>query len=443
MKPASGTTITLQPPFNLTFFLAGNEPYILPIGSPPASGTSYLYDWTVHLPTGGPYQIMLTDSNGAIGGPIAIDSVTEENPPTGCTSVTLNPPTLNLNFNTSDTAQCAEMPVQVTGGTPPYTFVVIEEWQLVKTIIYSTGNFYYTVDAQLGNKVICESPQSSLISPPSYRIEEPLTVAVTDSTGKSAVGDLFRVTPSSIVNCTTLASTVTPLSPAQTSIYQGLQTISVNGASPNPGKKSHAGAIAGGVIGGMVLLLLAALAGALWHRKRRKDASRHDRVDLFDPAEPVSEPAMGNSMVAPTPFPYTPTLPMSEAGFAGLGVPSQHKSAMVPAQHTRGSSFYETFLPTGESPPYTATDAGSSANPRDSNRFSGTSFAASDQDLMGIHSRVGSPVGQRVGSPPLPSGAAAPSTFASMRTPLPEEPEHDPLQSEFPPDRSHSPPPTY
>ncbi|KAG8869602.1 hypothetical protein FRB98_002351 [Tulasnella sp. 332] len=432
IQPASGTTITLQPPFTLTFFRAGNEPYVFPVQSPTASGRSYTYDWTIQLPAGGPYQIMLTDSNGAIGGPIAIDSVTGENPPGACTLATLIPSTLNINFNGTDTGQCAEMPVQVTGGAPPYTFIVIEQWQFVKTTLYSTGKFYYTVDAQYGNKII---------------------FAVTDSIGRGAVGDLFQVTQSSIVNCTTLASTVTPLSPAQTSIYQGLQTISTYGGrpclnvflhsfGPDPTTESHTGAIVGGVVGGVTLLLLAAIGGGLWHRKRSRDAHRRDcGLDLFDPAEPVSEPATGYSVVAPTPYSYVPSPPISEAGFAGLGTVSQHKYAAAPAEHTRGSSYYETFPPIGDSPPYTAIDVGSSTNPWGSNRISGESFATSDRDLMGIHSRVGSPMSQRVGGPPLPPGAAAPSTFVGVHMPVLEE--HEPDQFEFTPNHLRSPPPTY
>ena len=55
-------------PYIFTFFREGYEPYNLEVGEGYKTGKYRNYDWLVDLPTGGPYQISLSDSNGAQGG---------------------------------------------------------------------------------------------------------------------------------------------------------------------------------------------------------------------------------------------------------------------------------------------------------------------------------------------------------------------------------------
>lgn len=65
-----GTQPTPMGPYKLTFYLEGNEPLDVDLGEGTLDPTGQLltYDWPVVLPTGGPYQVSLTDANGATGG---------------------------------------------------------------------------------------------------------------------------------------------------------------------------------------------------------------------------------------------------------------------------------------------------------------------------------------------------------------------------------------
>lgn len=62
------TKPAIKGPFIFTFYLEGHEPYNLDVGQGTLIGTDLTYDWTVDLPTGGPYQVTVTDANGATGG---------------------------------------------------------------------------------------------------------------------------------------------------------------------------------------------------------------------------------------------------------------------------------------------------------------------------------------------------------------------------------------
>jgi hypothetical protein len=63
-----GTSPAMKAPYSVAFYLEGYEPHILSLGSGTPKGKDLTYNWTVDLPTGGPYQASLTDANGATAG---------------------------------------------------------------------------------------------------------------------------------------------------------------------------------------------------------------------------------------------------------------------------------------------------------------------------------------------------------------------------------------
>lgn len=69
-------TTAIQPPYNLTFYLQGHEPYVLDAGPGTINGTTGAlgFQWIVNLPIGGPYQVTLTDGLGAMGGVSGFDA---------------------------------------------------------------------------------------------------------------------------------------------------------------------------------------------------------------------------------------------------------------------------------------------------------------------------------------------------------------------------------
>ncbi|KAG8984907.1 hypothetical protein FRB93_006161 [Tulasnella sp. JGI-2019a] len=458
-----GTSPTIKAPFTFTFYLEGHDPYPLNAGSgTPLTGSHLGFDWVVDLPTGGPYQISLSDANGALGGVGSYLYILGESPPvSACTPIILTPSELTLTIN-GDESQCSTMNVTVTGGTPPYTFTAVQQDIEPKMISYSTGNFQYVLDIGAGHNV---------------------TYGVTDSTGKGATYKQFTVGSSTDTSCLTLAPTLQPLAAGLTSVYQGLtapatasSSSSTSGAVPGPtnassssGHSVSTAAVAGGVVAGVALLLLAGIAGALWQRKKNRSLRAHG-LDLSDAMAPAGEPATGHNA---RPHPYSPTsgqpLMSEEPGFGLTATGFSQKSGMAPpAQRTtRGSSYYENFP--SSSPPYSASAQGEDAQTHSGTSHSGGAYrpgfrnsadgksdamgmgtvvsssrrSSLDQDLMTV-SRLGSPVNQRATSPNLPPGAAAPNTFSSMPTlgmaMPPEERDVNYSLSFIPP---HSPPPTY
>ncbi|KAG9026181.1 hypothetical protein FRB95_009323 [Tulasnella sp. JGI-2019a] len=299
------------------------------------------------------------------------------------------------------------MAVSVTGGTPPYKFVVVIEWDTTKTITYSTGYFNYVLDVPSKSHVL---------------------FAVTDATGKGAVGPQFTVGPSGNSSCLSLAPALPPLSPGLTSVYPGLPTpavVSVNEINPTPDRKASVAALASGVVGGSVFLLLAAVAGALWQKKRSKIHNRHNyNFDLFDATEPASRPASSNSIITPTPYAYDTSSVITKAELDGLSITLPHKSFITPVRHTRASAFYEHFSAVDTSPPYTQMRSGtmtsSTYNPPP-RRYSATSTLLTDTSSDGVGSALSSikssdqdlsatPILQGGRPPSLPPGAAAPIT---------------------------------
>ncbi|KAG8884731.1 hypothetical protein FRB97_003515, partial [Tulasnella sp. 331] len=406
--------------------------------------------------------VTVTDANGATGGVGSYLYILAESPPvSACNPVALTPSALSLTVD-GDGSQCASMDVTVTGGTPPYTFTAVQQDTESKVVTYSTGNFVYVLDIGTGKNV---------------------TFAVTDSKGLGAVGTQFIVGSSPDTSCLTLASTLLPLDPGLTSVYQGLAapvTASVsstgNGVVPAPTftsassgshKNVSIAAVAGGAVGGLALLLLAGIAGALWQRKKQR-AQHAQNVDLADAMGPASEPATGDAMLPPRPYSFDQSTgqpfmsEVSNPGFAGMGVPRgrNEKSPVAPVQPRRGSSFYENFPVT---PPYSAADSeeanthtGSSStaplHPMN-RRYSGISDMKSDgvseQDMMAV-SRLSSPSisasHPRAGSPPLPPGAAAPNTFSMLGMVRPPQARGDEEAAQgfaYLPNASRSPPPTY
>ncbi|KAG8998389.1 hypothetical protein FRB95_009322 [Tulasnella sp. JGI-2019a] len=434
-------------PFTFTFFREGYEPYTLPVGMGKRNKLGNLtYQWSVQLPVGGPYQVSLADANGAVGGAVPLVSVEAATAPgRACTPTNLVTSTLNLTTSTNQN-ECATMAMSVTGGTPPYRFTEVIEWETTKTTTYSTGYFNYVLDAKFNSHIV---------------------FAATDSTGKGAVGPRLTVGTSNNSSCLSLAPTLLPSNPGLTSVYPGLPTpatVPNSNINPIPNKKVDVAAIAGGVVGGLAFVLLAVIVGALWQRQRGRTHNGHYAVDLFDPTEPASQPATGNSMVTPTPYAYATSSAMSDPGSDG---PLSRKSSVAPARHTRGSTFYETFPIIDTSPPYTATDdaftqtgtvASSSRNPHDSRRFSVGSMELTDTSSHGVGLALGSgipselsallgqspPISPRGWSPPLPPGAAPPHSPSALQmaeiamTRTPED-----FQPEFLLNPPRSPPPTY
>ncbi|KAG8998391.1 hypothetical protein FRB95_009320 [Tulasnella sp. JGI-2019a] len=237
------STPPMQGPFTFTFFREGYQPFLLEVGNgtPNALG-NLTYQWNVQLPVGGPYEVSLADANGAMGGVVPLTSVTASGE--ACTPTNLVASTLILTTTPANLTECATITVNVTGGKPPYTFEEVVEWATTKTTKYSTGYFDYVLDAKSGSRV---------------------ALAVTDSSGKGAVGPFFNVGTSNNSSCLTSAPTVAPSSPALTSVYPGMPTSGA-GSTNQPGTKKNkasAATVAGGSVGGLAFLILAAVAGVV------------------------------------------------------------------------------------------------------------------------------------------------------------------------------------
>ncbi|KAG8851768.1 hypothetical protein FRB96_009133 [Tulasnella sp. 330] len=433
-----------KPPFAFTFFREGFEPYVLSVGNGTRNtyGKALYYRWIVDLPTGGPYQAVLTDGQGASGGAAPVFTVEPAIGNSSCTLFPLADAGLDLTY-TGATSECSHMNVSVTGGTPPYIFSVVEAANVPKNISFSTGYFEYILDVGYGNFV---------------------NFVVTDSGGRSVVGSQFQVTAGDS-SCLTLASTLAPLSPTLTSVYQGLPSFETAttptptiSAVTQPRKTVNSGAIVGGVLGALCLLLFALVGVLLWQRKQKRSARR--RIDLFGPTELATEDTTGNSTLRPRAYSYQPLrledtamakIDLSELG--GLAGGRRAYMNIQAAGHTRGSAEHESFPLLGVSPPYSsgtpsqlgtsssnaAIDSHSSRATADSKREGLLAprgfhhFAELEQAQEGDWEQVelqpqpqdqGGGVIASLLNPvtsrpprilPLPPGAAAPNTRASLR----------------------------
>jgi len=194
----TNSSSAVSPPFTFTFYIAGYQPYLLNVGNGNFNGSVYQYQWTVNIPVGDEFQVSLTDSKGAPGGDINYVNVTAASPPdTSCTQAKLTGSSLTLSVG-NNLNQCANVSINVIGGTAPYTFSAVEAWLQPKVVHYSGGSFTYVLDAAAGTE---------------------MSFAVTDSKGKGAVGPKFVVGNSTDSSCLTAAATVTPQSPALTTVY--------------------------------------------------------------------------------------------------------------------------------------------------------------------------------------------------------------------------------
>ncbi|KAG8874848.1 hypothetical protein FRB98_008197 [Tulasnella sp. 332] len=441
-------------PYTYTFYRESYEPYVLPVGMGVASGMAFHYSWTVDLPTGGPYQISFTDANGLTGGSASAFSVVGGT--AACTPVNLTTSKLQLSF-VGDLTQCSQTNITVTGGTPPYMFSTLEAGNEPKIVSYTTGYFEYILDMRSGSIV---------------------NFAVNDSTGLGAVGQQFKVGFSGDVSCLALAPTLVPLSPALTSLYQGLTgfptpsapaATSITPETPSHGKSVNVAAVVGGAVGGLGLVLLVVIFGALRLMKKWRNAPRD--VDLFDSNEPVSQPAIGNSMFPPRPYSYMPlsleadAIPSAKMEVNGeLGGHGAMREQETTQQHTprSGSTKYESDPLSEMSPPYSEDSrlcAGTSSSHATyyNNRLSGATFTSDSKSNGERSSRLSpdqdalsSPTSGRSGRslPPLPPGAASPdhSLAAIQRFGMSRTPELDGLglqQFDFLQNVSHSPPPGY
>ncbi|KAG8871912.1 hypothetical protein FRB97_008218 [Tulasnella sp. 331] len=438
-------------PFTFTFYRESYEPYVLSVGMGTASGAALYYDWTVNLPTGGPYQASLTDSKGLTGGSAPSFSVVAGSSSSGaCTPVNLTNSELQLSF-VGDLTQCSQTNITVTGGTPPYTFSALQGSNEPKLISYTTGYFEYILDMPTGSIV---------------------NFAVNDSTGRSAVGEQFRVGSSSDASCLTLAATLVPLSPALTSMYQGLASAfptisppstssSVPVATSSHGKSVNVAAVAGGVVGGLALLLLVVILGALWWRKKQRNARRD--VDLFDPNEPVSQPVIGDLSFLPQQPLTIGAAAMAKRDLGEEAYEHARRKEDIARNTIRGDSADYSSHPLLESPPYSAASrspvgTSSSHSPNYDNRFSRATFTSDSKSEGEQASRLSpdhdqdaySPGSNRVSRslPPLPPGAASPDNslaaiqkLGMTRLPELEEADHPVQQFDVSQDDSHAPPP--
>ncbi|KAG8865493.1 hypothetical protein FRB97_004694 [Tulasnella sp. 331] len=119
------------------------------------AGTVFYYLWTVDLDIGGPYLLSMEDAFGGTGGTSLSFNVVAD--PLGSTCGSSGMVSSNLQLDvSSNRAQCGDVPISVSGGTPPYTLTVVPESSIPKMVTYSTGNVNYTLDIKAGVNAVCK-----------------------------------------------------------------------------------------------------------------------------------------------------------------------------------------------------------------------------------------------------------------------------------------------
>lgn len=216
---------------------------------------------------------------------------------------------------------------------------------------------------------------------------------------------------------------------------------STSASSLNPStKRSKTITIVAGVVVGVGLLLLAGVIGACWQRRQSRRRGRDGNVDLAE----ASESFHGHPSV-PDPTPYTLAgghpHPAKATDEMGMGMGMMTPYGVVP--YVRGAAYYDNAFPAdlGASPPYTPSDpalsptfTGTSSSQAyqhphhstSSRRYSGDTktdssafgqgsvFTTANPNMHTLEYASAFPVrqGDRWGavSPPLPPGAAPPSS---------------------------------
>ncbi|KAG8987603.1 hypothetical protein FRB93_004475 [Tulasnella sp. JGI-2019a] len=199
-----------HPPYTLVVLLANSQPLKVDAGS---SGS---FTWPVSLDLGGPYLLTMYDSAGApgtTGTAFNVVAGTGANTTTTCTRTTTTSSTLGFNVPGTIT-QCNTVALSISGGTPPYSVSFVAENNTPKKATFATGTINWTVDVHSGTNAY---------------------FTVSDTAGNGAVSQFFTVGSSSIGSCIGTAKTVTPGSPALSTVY------SATGSSATPAAGSAAG----------------------------------------------------------------------------------------------------------------------------------------------------------------------------------------------------------
>ncbi|KAG8819811.1 hypothetical protein FRC19_009510 [Serendipita sp. 401] len=157
-----------QPPYSIYVLRGG----YLPIQIATVAGKNY--NWTVELPTGGPYLLYMTDASGYTGGTSLIFNI-QDATSGSCGTSTLTTTSLALTDD-GNTAECSAITVTAQ-GTAPYTMQV-----MVAQVIMPL-----TVRSQHVNAALPAASQND-------NVDHVSDVMVTDASGNVGLNGLHTVT---------------------------------------------------------------------------------------------------------------------------------------------------------------------------------------------------------------------------------------------------------
>ncbi|KZS99149.1 hypothetical protein SISNIDRAFT_462029 [Sistotremastrum niveocremeum HHB9708] len=252
-------------PYTLTVYSGFAQPLSFNVG------TGNSVSWLANIPPGNSYMFGMTDAHGFSGGISQI--VQLDSPLNACDIEQFQPNTLEYELLSPTSSQCGLLQLLVKNGAPPYQLQVIVENHQPKTLNFTSELLIYAV-------------------------------ALTDSTGKSSMEGLNTVVPSSNSSCINAAATATVGYAPQATYSLPLSATNTAGT-----KHKNAGAIAGGVVGGVAFVfLIFLLVFFLFPRIKQRlqlDQPRRQGVRELD-LEEVRE--MDNRIISPTAIhaPYTP-----------------------------------------------------------------------------------------------------------------------------------------
>ncbi|KAG8853653.1 hypothetical protein FRB96_008070 [Tulasnella sp. 330] len=202
--PSPSAVPTPQPPYQLIISLTNHTPLVVDAGS------SDNFQWPLTLDVGGPYLMTMYDSAGATGGTSqAFNVLADTTSNSTCDEAGLKSSTLNLGVGATHT-QCGTVPITVSGGSPPYVVSLVAEDSPPKRASFAAGNIDWIIDLKAGINAY---------------------FTVTDTLGNGAVSQFFKIGASSDMSCLTVAQTLTPGSPALSTIYPGTGAASSTGTS--------------------------------------------------------------------------------------------------------------------------------------------------------------------------------------------------------------------
>ncbi|KAG8987579.1 hypothetical protein FRB93_004450 [Tulasnella sp. JGI-2019a] len=229
-------------PFDLNVYSQFREPLTI------NQGTTFWHLWTVDLDIGGPYLLSMNDAYGGTGGVSQAFNVVADPLGSTCGSSGMISSALQLDVS-AQRAQCSNVSIAVTGGTPPYTLTVVPEMSLPKAVTYSTGTFNYTLDIKAGVNAV---------------------FSVVDVLGSGAVSSYFTVAASSDASCLGVAPTLSVGASALSTIYPG-QSATASSESSNNTHSSIIGPVIGGVVGGLLFICLGIILGVCLYRRRKRE----------------------------------------------------------------------------------------------------------------------------------------------------------------------------